>query len=106
MRRATLVTMTRRRRNTGFGPGLVLAGLLVGAQFAAALHAFAHESGTPQNPVCQACTAASHLGAASAAHEPELALPVLRLAPAAYVPGDFPSPTRTAPRQRGPPARS
>ena len=96
--------MTRLRRLTGFLPGLLLAALLVGAQFAAVLHAFAHEFGTPQSPVCQACTAASHLGAASVANEPVVALPAARPVPIADVAVEFHSTSFTTPRQRGPPA--
>jgi len=96
--------MTRLRRLTGLLPGLLLAALLVGAQFAAALHAFAHEFGTPQSPVCQACTAASHLGAASVGSEPDVELPSVRPLPVADVAVEFVSTPLTAPRQRGPPA--
>ena len=96
--------MSPLRRITGFWPGLLLATLLVGAQFAAVLHAFAHEFGTPQNQVCAACTAASHLGAASVASDPVMALPATRPAPVADVAVEFHSTSLTTPRQRGPPA--
>lgn len=98
--------MTRKRRFAGLVPGLLLASLLVGAQFAAALHAFAHDLATPQNPVCQACTAASHLGAANVASETVVALPMARVVIVVEAASEFLSALPTAPRQRGPPASS
>ncbi len=42
----------------------MLATFLVAAQWGALVHAFEHDVGTPQNPVCMTCVAASQLGLA------------------------------------------
>jgi hypothetical protein len=44
-------------------PGLLLTALLIGAQAAAALHAFEHEPGSPQGKVCSDCVTAAQLAA-------------------------------------------
>lgn len=57
--------MIRSRGEPGLFPGLLLAALLVGAQFAMVVHAFEHDVGAPQGKVCSTCLTAAQLGAAS-----------------------------------------
>jgi len=50
-------------QKAGTIPNLVLAVVLIAAQSVVSTHAFEHEAGNTQNPVCTTCVAASQLGA-------------------------------------------
>ena len=52
-------------RKAGTLPNLALAVVLIAAQSVASTHAFEHETGNTQNPVCTTCVAASQLAAAT-----------------------------------------
>jgi len=96
--------MTRWRGKPGFLPSLLLAALLVGAQFAAVVHAFKHDIAAPQDKVCATCLTAAQLGAASI-DDPVTA--DICPAPLSWDTADFLSCiSRPVPvvRQRGPPA--
>lgn len=86
-------------------PGLLLALMLVAAQFSAAMHAYAHDPGAPQTKTCSTCATVAQLGVGAVDNTPELALPRTTLI---YPnPRDLdPAPaSRPAQRQRGPPPR-
>ena len=84
-------------------PSLLVAALLIAAQGALAVHAFAHDPGAPQGKVCATCVTANQLAAGSVdMHAGDLPDP----APQLLIPTasrGFQS-VHTAPaRQRGPP---
>jgi hypothetical protein len=56
---------------------LLLAALLASAQFAAAMHAFAHDPGAPQAKTCSACVTAAQLGAGAVDTTPEFSAPLV-----------------------------
>ena len=56
--------MLRLPRESGLMPNLLLAILLISAQFGSLLHAFEHDPGAPQAKYCVACATASQLSAA------------------------------------------
>jgi len=85
-------------------PNLLLAVLLVAAQFGAALHAFEHDIGALQGKVCSTCVTAAQLGTA-AIDDPEVhaARPAITIFPAvATLSGQ--SRRLLVARQRAPPA--
>lgn len=91
-------------RKTGTLPSLALSLVLIAAQSVAATHAFEHDTGNTQNPVCTTCVAASQFGAATV----DTGATVVLAGPA-HVRVEAPaSPTQSfhtlTARQRGPPA--
>ena len=56
--------MLRLARESGLIPNLLLAILLISAQFGSLLHAFEHDPGAPQAKYCSACATASQLSSA------------------------------------------
>jgi hypothetical protein len=56
--------MIRMPRNSGLIPNLLLATLLLSAQFGSLLHAFEHDPGAPQGKVCSTCATANQLSTA------------------------------------------
>ena len=95
--------MYRMPRNSGLMPNLLLAALLLFAQFGLSLHDFGHEPGAPQGKVCSTCVTASQLSAASVdTHTQEVIVP----ATWHHRPEQYDGPTSAAlllVRQRGPP---
>ena len=84
-------------------PGLLLAGLLVGAQVGAVAHAFEHDPGTAQFNLCAACVTVAQLGAAAVSAPQNRVLGHQHDA-AQHVEPWSPAPAgRTTPYQRGPP---
>jgi len=67
--------MSRHGENFRLAPTLLFAFLLISAQLAAALHAFEHDSGTPQNNVCATCIAAGQLASACVDSPQSISLP-------------------------------
>ena len=53
--------MMRLPRKSGLLPNLLLAALLLSAQFGSLLHAFEHDAGAPQGQYCPTCVTASQL---------------------------------------------
>jgi hypothetical protein len=56
--------MLRLPRKSGLIPNLLLAVLLLSAQFGSLLHAFEHDPGAPQGQYCSACATANQLSSA------------------------------------------
>lgn len=56
--------MTRLPHKSGLIPNLLLAALLLSAQFGSLLHAFEHDPGAPQAKYCSTCATASQLSSA------------------------------------------
>ncbi len=56
--------MRRFRDNSALGPSVLLALLLLAAQFSGLAHAYKHDASAPQNQTCTACIAASQLASA------------------------------------------
>jgi hypothetical protein len=56
--------VSRLPRKSGLIPNLLLAALLLSAQFGSLLHAFEHDPGAPQGKVCSTCATASQLSSA------------------------------------------
>ena len=56
--------MLRLPRKLGLVPNLMLAMLLLSAQFGSLAHAFEHDPGAPQAKYCSACATASQLSSA------------------------------------------
>lgn len=68
--------MNRSPRTSGYMPNLLLAALLLSAQFGALLHAYEHDPGAPQAKVCSTCTTASQLSSACVdTHEDQVIVP-------------------------------
>jgi len=85
-------------------PSVLLAFLLLAAQFAGLAHAYEHDAGAPQNQTCTSCIAASQLASACvdipAATNPEA--PGLSRCATQEI--EFESLHAIVVRQRGPPA--
>lgn len=56
--------MIRLPRKSGPIPNLLLAALLLSAQFGSLLHAYEHDPGAPQGKVCSTCATANQLSSA------------------------------------------
>lgn len=85
-------------------PGLLLAGLLVGAQVGALAHAFEHDPGTPQFNLCAACVTVAQLGAAAVNAPQDLVLDHSHAVAQHVEPFSPVLADRATARQRGPPA--
>ena len=82
---------------------LLLATILVAAQWGALVHAFEHDIGTPQSQVCTTCVAASQLGFACIdTSVPMESMPSYQVLHADFVKKIQSTHTLVA-RQRGPP---
>jgi len=88
----------------GLLPNVVLALLLLGAQFGALAHAFEHDAGAQQDNVCSTCASASQLASACVdSHFPEELEPPPSGFVANLIPGSRSALALVA-RQCGPPA--
>jgi|GEM_PF-1871644 len=83
--------------------GLLLAGLLLGAQVGALAHAFEHDPGTAQLNACAACVTVAQLGSAATGTPAELDLVHQRVAAPHAERWSLAPASRTTARQRGPP---
>ena len=82
---------------------LLLASVLIAAQWGALVHAFEHDIGAPQSQVCTTCVAASQLGFACIdTSAPMESMPPYLVQHADFV-KDFQSTHALVARQRGPP---
>ena len=85
-------------------PNLLLAAILLAAQFGMALHPVGHEAGLPQTTVCKTCIAADQLSAASIDQHADTELDLSGSTAISVLTADFPSVRALPARQRGPPA--
>ena len=96
--------MNRLPRKSGFIPNLLLATLLLSAQFGGLLHAFEHDPGAPQGKVCSTCATASPLSSACIdTHADNLVVPIGGRYPAEHDTGSAGASVIFV-HQRGPPA--
>lgn len=96
-------TLIRPRQKPGLLPNLLLAALLLGAQFGALLHAYEHDVGAPQGKVCTVCATASQLSAASVDNHSSHELETSRSSLVATAHSVCQGLHVAAARQRGPP---
>jgi hypothetical protein len=87
-------------------PAILLALVLVTAQFSAVMHAYAHDPGAPQAKTCSTCVTVAQLGAAAVNSSPDLILPRSTVAYFRHLPRDAAHAHYPAQRQRGPPPLS
>jgi hypothetical protein len=66
------------RGNPGFAAGLIIALLLIAAQTAALVHAYAHDPGAPQAQTCKGCVTANQLASACADTQSQAAIQLFR----------------------------
>jgi hypothetical protein len=96
--------MSRFRGKKALIPSLLLALLLLTAQFAGLAHAVEHDPGAPQNLTCTSCIAASQLASACTDNPATTGLQTPNSARCAVQDVEFESFRCIVVRQRGPPS--
>ena len=91
------------RRSVTTRSGLLLAIVLIAAQWVLSAHAASHDAGPFQNPLCAACVMADELGSATVDCTPELTGVEHEFAKHAPAAGRPVTVHTLAVRQRGPP---
>jgi hypothetical protein len=84
-------------------PAILLALVLVAAQFSAVMHAYTHDPGAPQAKTCSTCITAAQLGAAAVNNSPDLILPPSTGTYFRHLQREEAHAQYPAQRQRGPP---
>jgi len=96
--------MHRFRDKRALVPSVLLALLLLTAQFAGLAHAYEHDASAPQNQTCTSCIAASQLASACVDIPATTEVELPGLSPSAIRNNEFESFHTIISRQRGPPA--
>jgi len=96
--------MRRFRDKRALVPSVMLAFLLLAAQFAGLAHAYEHDASAPQNQTCTSCIAASQLASACVDIPTTTCAKLPGLSRSATQNIEFESFHTIISRQRGPPA--